>query len=245
MKKRKACMLVVFLIAVMAMAFTANAKPHISKKKATIYVGQATHLSVVGSSKKAKWSSSNKKVATVNQSGTVTGKKSGKAVVTAKIGSKKYKCTVTVKTRQSTPSGTLFQRNALEKAKAYLRYSAFSAEGLVDQLEYEGFSESDARYAISHLDVNWNDQAVKMAKSYLNYSAFSKSGLKGQLEYEKFTESEAEYAVNHITVNWYDQAYKKAKEYLRYSSFSRSGLIAQLEYEGFTTEEAQYAVSKF
>ena len=46
----------------------------------------------------AKWSSSNKKVATVNSKGVVTGKKTGKATITCKLpNGKKYKCTVTVK----------------------------------------------------------------------------------------------------------------------------------------------------
>lgn len=45
---------------------------------------------------KAKWSSSNTKVATVNSSGKVTGKKKGTAVITAKANGKTYKCKVTV-----------------------------------------------------------------------------------------------------------------------------------------------------
>ena len=245
MKTKRLSLLLIMFIVVLSLQITAFAGVKLSSKSISLSVGDTVKLSVKGTKKKAKWSSSNNKVATVNQSGSVTGKSSGKAVVTAKVGNKKYKCTVTVKGSQSTPSGTPSQRNAIEKAKSYLRFSAFSAEGLVDQLEFEGFSESDARYAISHLNVNWNDQAVKKAKSYLNTSAFSKTGLQGQLEFEKFTEAEAEYAINNITVDWYDQAYKKAREYLRYSSFTRSGLISQLEFEGFNTAEAEYAVSRF
>ena len=39
------------------------------------------------------------------------------------------------------------QRNALAKADAYLEMSGFSYSGLVEQLEYEGFSTADATYA--------------------------------------------------------------------------------------------------
>lgn len=44
-----------------------------------------------------KWSTSNKKIATVSSKGKVTGKKAGTCTVTAKVGSKSYKCKVTVK----------------------------------------------------------------------------------------------------------------------------------------------------
>lgn len=43
-----------------------------------------------------KWSSSNKKVATVTQKGKVTGKARGTATITAKVGKTSYKCRVTV-----------------------------------------------------------------------------------------------------------------------------------------------------
>lgn len=87
----------------------------ISKKKVSLTKWQKTVLSVKGTKKKAKWSSSNKNVAAVSGNGTVTAKKKGRAVITAKIGSKKYKCTVTVKNPKqcgenafyvTTPGGT-------------------------------------------------------------------------------------------------------------------------------------------
>lgn len=58
----------------------------------TMSAGYNVQLKVIGTSKKAKWSSSNKKVATVNKKGKVVGKKKGKCTITAKIGKKKYKC---------------------------------------------------------------------------------------------------------------------------------------------------------
>jgi Host cell surface-exposed lipoprotein len=87
------------------------------------------------------------------------------------------------------------QRNALSSAESYLRYSAFSKSGLIEQLEYEDFSRSDARWAANHVRVSWNAQAVKSAKSYLRYSSFSRQGLIEQLEYEGFTRSQARYGV--------------------------------------------------
>ncbi len=136
------------------------------------------------------------------------------------------------------------RRNAMSRADSYLRSSAFSHDGLVDQLEYEGFSHSDAVYAADNCGANWNEQALKKAKSYLNSSAFSKSGLTEQLEYEGFTSSQAKYGVDNCGANWNEQAVKKAKQYLKSSSFSRQRLKEQLEYEGFTSSQAEYGVSQ-
>lgn len=69
----------------------------ISKGSKTILKGQTFTLYVKGTGKKAKWSSSKQSVASVSSSGVVRGKKAGKAVITAKIGKKKYKCKVTVR----------------------------------------------------------------------------------------------------------------------------------------------------
>ena len=75
----------------------AAGKAKINQKKATIYVGDKLELSIEGSTKKVKWSSSDPSVASVNNKGKVTGKKAGKAEITAKVGKKTYKCKVTVK----------------------------------------------------------------------------------------------------------------------------------------------------
>ncbi|WP_049945918.1 M4 family metallopeptidase [Butyrivibrio sp. LC3010] len=73
----------------------AGTKAKLSQKKATLIVGQSLKLTMEGASK-VKWSSSNKKVATVSK-GNVKAKKAGKATITAKVGNKKYNCKVTVK----------------------------------------------------------------------------------------------------------------------------------------------------
>ena len=85
------------------------------------------------------------------------------------------------------------QKNALRTAEDYLKYSAFSYTGLIDQLEYEEYSHEEAVFAADHCGADWNEQAAKCADSYLEYSAFSKSRLIAQLEYEGFTHEEAVY----------------------------------------------------
>lgn len=93
---------------------------------------------------------------------------------------------------------TTGERNALGRAHEYLNYSAFSYSGLIDQLKYEGFSDSEAQYAADHCGADWNEQAAKRAAEYLDYSSFSRSGLIEQLEYEGFTRSQAEYGVTAV-----------------------------------------------
>lgn len=135
---------------------------------------------------------------------------------------------------------TVGEQNAIEAAEDYLNFSAFSYEGLIEQLEYEGYTSKEAAYAVDHCFVDWYDQAEKCAKSYLRHSSFSYTGLLEQLEYELFTHEQAKHAVDSCGADWYEQAALTAKSYLRHSSFSRDGLIEQLEYEGFTYDQAVY-----
>lgn len=100
----------------------------------------------------------------------------------------------------SEPSGgvTLEMENALASAKSYLKYSSFSRQGLIEQLEYEKYSTEAATYAVDNCGANWNEQAAKKAESYLKYSSFSRQGLIDQLEYEGFTHEQAVYGVEAV-----------------------------------------------
>ena len=69
-------------------AAEAAAKVKMNKKKATINAGDKLQLQVTGTSKTAKWSSSNPSVATVNKKGVVKGKQGGKATITATVDGK-------------------------------------------------------------------------------------------------------------------------------------------------------------
>jgi len=92
------------------------------------------------------------------------------------------------------PSGmTTGQRNALEHAKRYLNISAFSRSGLIEQLEYEKYSNADATFAADNCGADWNEQAAKKAQRYLEISSFSRDSLIGQLEYDGFTHDQAVY----------------------------------------------------
>ena len=70
-------------------------KIKISKKSVVTNKGKTVRLKVKGANKKVRWSSSNKKVATVKK-GRVRAKNTGKVTITAKVGKKKLKCKVRV-----------------------------------------------------------------------------------------------------------------------------------------------------
>ena len=160
---------------------------------------------------------------------------------------------------------TISQKNAVRMAIDYLNYSSFSRQGLIEQLEYEGFSNEDAIYGVDQSGADWIEQAAQCAKDYLDYSSFSRQGLIEQLEYEGFTHEQAVYGVDATGLNdtssnsndasssgnnasgetvSQENAVRTAIDYLNYSSFSRQGLIEQLEYEGFSNEDATYGVDQ-
>lgn len=83
-----------------------KAAPKLNKKSASITVGKTVKLSVKGTKKKVKWSSSNSAVASVSKKGLVKGISAGKATIKAKAGSKTLKCSIKVKAKENkTPTG--------------------------------------------------------------------------------------------------------------------------------------------
>lgn len=99
-------------------------------------------------------------------------------------------------TAEPEPELTVSQENAIGKAQEYLDYTSFSWEGLVKQLEFEGFSRQDAEFGANNVAVNWRNQAAKKAREYLDYSSFSRQGLIDQLVFEGFTYEQAVHGVN-------------------------------------------------
>ena len=93
---------------------------------------------------------------------------------------------------------TMGQKNAVKSAESYLSWNSFSRQGLIEQLEFEGFSHDDAVFAVDHITVDWNEQAVKSAESYLSWGSFSRQSLIDQLEYEGFTHEQAVYGVEKV-----------------------------------------------
>lgn len=107
----------------------------LNKTSVTLKVGKTCKLKVKGTTKKVKWASKNKSIATVTKSGKVKAKRVGKTTITAKVSGKTLKCKVTVKKASTghtvyvTPTGKCYHYNnhcnggtyyksTLKKAKA-------------------------------------------------------------------------------------------------------------------------------
>ena len=96
-------------------------------------------------------------------------------------------------------------QNCLDAANNYLSTQAFSKKGLRDQLKSkdgDNYPTSAVNYAMSHIKVNWNEQAYKAAKDYQdNHLGGSRKEMMSQLTSsygDGFTKSQAEYAVNKL-----------------------------------------------
>ena len=93
---------------------------------------------------------------------------------------------------------TVAQQNAVRSAESYLSFTNFSRTGLIEQLEYEGYSTAQATHGVDSIVVDWNEQAAGSARSYLEFMGFSRQGLIDQLLYEGFTLAQATYGVDQV-----------------------------------------------
>jgi Host cell surface-exposed lipoprotein len=108
-------------------------------------------------------------------------------------------------TAPAAPQYTPEQQQAIEAAEQYLQMgTGFSRKGLIQQLDSSagnGFPRSVARFAVNHIKVNWNQQAVEAAKGYMQEGGFSYSGMVQQLESpygNDFTASQAVYGAKAV-----------------------------------------------
>lgn len=88
------------------------------------------------------------------------------------------------KPTKKTEHYTVSQKNAIRAANNYINSSGFSKAGLIKQLSSEygdGFTKTDAEFAVSHIKVDWNKEAVESAKQYMDMTGFSRKGLISQL----------------------------------------------------------------
>ena len=119
-----------------AMQAQAATKASVNKKNATVCVGKSVKLKVKNTDKKIKWKSGNKSIATVESTGKKTakivGKKTGTTIITAQVGAKKLKTSVTVKRKKTTDTDAL---------KNYI-----SENGKTDDegYKYIGFDDEDS-----------------------------------------------------------------------------------------------------
>lgn len=96
---------------------------------------------------------------------------------------------------QATSQG---ERNALRSAEDYLTFAGFSRSGLVEQLQFEGYTTDEATYAVDNVDADWNAQAVRSAELYAGMMGFSRTGLIDQLQFDGFTAEQAAHGANSV-----------------------------------------------
>ncbi|MBP3276419.1 Ltp family lipoprotein [Kandleria sp.] len=195
--------------------------------------------------KKIKWSSSKKKIAKVSKKGKVTGLKEGKAIITAKIGKKKLKCTVTVLTKA--------HYKAVKAAKNWVKNNkGLSRDQLMNLLVgADKLSKANAKYAINHSGINWNKNAAEFAEEYIKDNTDEvddsrRDVLKEYLTINGFTSSEADYAVKHAKIDWKKEAVKLAKFFLKYNApddVRRKDVEEELANAHYTKDEIQYAIN--
>lgn len=101
-------------------AITAHAASvKISRTTVTLIKGKSTTLSISGTKQKVTWSSSDKSIATVDQSGKVTGIKKGTVTVTAKTAGKALTCKVKVNNRLGASTNTVSLKEAAKDIYIY------------------------------------------------------------------------------------------------------------------------------
>lgn len=98
----------------------------------------------------------------------------------------------------SEPAMPIGQAQATLKAKSYLRMGGFSRKGLIHQLTFEGFSDTEASATVDRIAPDWNEQAAQKAKSYLKMGGFSRKSLIHQLVFEGFTSDQAEFGAQSV-----------------------------------------------
>lgn len=112
-KKLTSTLLAIVCVAVcMSMLPTVQvqaASPSLSAKSITLNLKQSKTLKVKNNKKKVRWSSKNKKIASVNTNGKVTAKGLGNTVIYAKVGSKKLSCKVKVVNADANPRNLTYK----------------------------------------------------------------------------------------------------------------------------------------
>lgn len=96
MKKKFLCIALSAMMLLPTIPVSAKSKVSINKTSIALVKTKTYNLKLKNNKQKIKWTSSNKKIATVSKKGTVKGISNGSTKVTAKVGKKKYSCNIYV-----------------------------------------------------------------------------------------------------------------------------------------------------
>lgn len=178
----------------------ANVK--LSKSSLTLDVGKSATLKVTGTKSKVKWSSSNKRIATVTSKGKVTAKQAGSTTITAKVGNKALKCKVTAKeqfsaseatkkisvTLQDTGSGVvaILKNNNKVAVSVEAKMAYYSNGKMIDTASdsnyvFESGEECAlffyAPYDSDYNNISYDDYKITLSIEKANYASYDASGI--------------------------------------------------------------------
>ena len=118
------------------------------KKSISIVKGKTMKLKPVlvpkNSTEKISYSTSNKKVATVNAKGVITGKKAGTAKITVKSGSKKYVITVKVTKVKTAKLSGIPAKKSIKKGKTYKLKAVVTPKNSDEKVTYSSSNKKIA-----------------------------------------------------------------------------------------------------
>lgn len=97
------------------------------------------------------------------------------------------------------PNATQKQQKALRLAYSYLKFSAYSKEGLKDRIMDFNITEDVAEYAVNNCGADWVEQARKKAEEYTKFKKWKRIDLQKQLENDKFEQDEINEALQYIS----------------------------------------------
>ena len=124
-----------------------------------------------------------------NPDGTV---KSGVEVIACTV------CTEEIETREYSVELTLSQKNAVICAYDNISFWHCGPSFLIDfcLVDMEEYPPADAKFAVAHMDVDWDEQAVLYAKE--NCDGASKSGLASEMRHYGFDNDQIDKALKEI-----------------------------------------------
>ena len=97
-----------------------------------------------------------------------------------------------------TAAATENQQKALDKANEYVDTLPLSHDGLIKQLEYDGYTTDVATYAADNCSANWNKEAKEMAEQYMDSTTYTYKDMVQQLETEGFTKEQAKFGAKAV-----------------------------------------------
>lgn len=200
-------MMVFMLTITSVLPVQAKGKVKLKNSKVTLTVGQSKTLKVLNTKKKVKWTTSNKKVATVSKKGKVKAKKKGTCKIYARVGKKKLTCKVTVKPKKKVKKNTAANKNTTSNNVTWKSYGtdrgvvilvknnySYMVGVEVDCLFYDSKGKlleksSDSNYALEagrecalfawNADANWSSHKINLKISNASNVISNVSGIKG------------------------------------------------------------------